>query len=63
VAYVSNGLSMTAKKAIQILRTRKTYDNANGLPIVDPYLDLQATEATFDALVKNERRIELCFEG
>lgn len=63
VAYVSNGLSMTAKKAIQILRTRKTYDNANGLPIADPYLDAQATEATFDALVKNERRIELCFEG
>ena len=34
-----------------------------GLPAVDPYLDAQTTEATFDALVKNERRIETCFEG
>jgi starch-binding outer membrane protein, SusD/RagB family len=32
-------------------------------PIDDPYLDAQTTEAAFDALVKNERRIETCFEG
>jgi hypothetical protein len=56
---------MTPKAAIKLLRVRKTYDNANGLPAVDPYLDAQATagEAAFDALVKNERRIETCFEG
>ena len=54
---------MTPKAAIKMLRVRKTYDNANGLPATDPYLDAQTTEAAFDALVKNERRIETCFEG
>lgn len=54
---------MTPKAALQLLRVRKTYDNANGLPAVDPYLDAQTTEVAFDALVKNERRIETCFEG
>jgi starch-binding outer membrane protein, SusD/RagB family len=54
---------MTPKAAIQLLRVRKTYDNANGLSATDPYLDAQTTEAAFDALVKNERRIETCFEG
>jgi len=61
---------MSAQTAIQYLRARKTYDGANGLgPIVpaapDAYLAAQAAAgtATFDALVRNERRIELCFEG
>jgi starch-binding outer membrane protein, SusD/RagB family len=56
---------MTPKAAIKLLRVRKTYDNANGLSATDPYLDAQATagETAFDALVKNERRIETCFEG
>ncbi len=54
---------MTPKAALKLLRVRKTYDNTNGLPAADPYLDAQSTEATFDALVKNERRIETCFEG
>jgi hypothetical protein len=54
---------MTPKAALKLLRVRKTYDNANGLPAVDPYLDAQTSEAAFDALVKNERRIETCFEG
>jgi hypothetical protein len=56
---------LSAKAAIKYLRTRKTYDNTNGLSATDPYLDEVATagEAAFDALVKNERRIELCFEG
>ncbi len=54
---------MTPKDAIKLLRVRKTYDNTNGLPATDPYLDAQTTEAAFDALVKNERRIETCFEG
>ncbi len=54
---------MTPKAAIKLLRVRKTYDNTNGLPATDPYLDAQSTEVAFDALVKNERRIETCFEG
>lgn len=54
---------LTPKAALKYLRVRKTYDNANGLPVADPYLDAQTTEAAFDALVKNERRIETCFEG
>jgi starch-binding outer membrane protein, SusD/RagB family len=54
---------LTPKAALKYLRVRKTYDNANGLPVDDPYLDAQTTEAAFDALVKNERRIETCFEG
>jgi hypothetical protein len=54
---------MTPKAAIKLLRVRKTYDNTNGLAAADPYLDLQTTEVAFDDLVKNERRIETCFEG
>ena len=61
---------MSARTAIQYLRARKTYDNANGLgPLVpaapDSYLTAQAAAGpdAFDALVRNERRIETCFEG
>lgn len=54
---------MTPKAAIKMLRVRKTYDNTNGLPASDPYLDAQSSETAFDALIKNERRIETCFEG
>jgi hypothetical protein len=61
---------MSAQTAIQYLRARKTYDGVAGLgPIVpaapDAYLAAQAAAGTaaFDALVRNERRIELCFEG
>lgn len=54
---------LSPKAAIKYLRTRKTYDNTNGLSATDPYLDAQTTETAFDALVKNERRIETCFEG
>lgn len=61
---------MSAQTAIQYLRARKTYDNANGLsPAVpgapDAYLASVAAAGKdeFDALVRNERRIELCFEG
>lgn len=55
---------LSAKDAIRDLRARKTYDNAAGLT-TDPYLDEVANsgETAFDALVKNERRIETCFEG
>ena len=54
---------MTPKAAIKLLRVRKTYDNTNGLSATDPYLDAQTTEAAFDALVRNERRIETVLEG
>jgi len=54
---------LTPKAALKYLRTRKTYDNTTGLSATDPYLDAQTTETAFDALVKNERRIETCFEG
>jgi hypothetical protein len=54
---------MTPKAAIKLLRVRKTYDGTNGLSATDPYLDAQTTEVAFDALVRNERRIETCFEG
>jgi len=61
---------MSARTAIQYLRSRKTPDGANGIsPSVpgspDPYLTevADAGKTAFDALVKNERRIETCFEG
>jgi hypothetical protein len=66
---------MSAFRAIQYLRNRKTYDGANGVcpvapPAVptaaqDPYLvnTAAAGKDAFDALIRNERRIELCFEG
>ncbi|MCU0409543.1 MAG: RagB/SusD family nutrient uptake outer membrane protein [Bacteroidales bacterium] len=56
---------LTPKAAIKYLRVRKTYDNTNGLSATDPYLDevANAGEVAFDAFVKNERRIETCFEG
>ncbi|MDD4994274.1 MAG: RagB/SusD family nutrient uptake outer membrane protein [Paludibacter sp.] len=55
---------LTPKAAISYLRQRKTYDNATGIT-VDPYLDKVASlgETAFDAFIKNERRIETCFEG
>jgi starch-binding outer membrane protein, SusD/RagB family len=57
---------MTAKQAIKYLRARKTYDGLTPTyNVTDPYLDEVATagETSFDNLVKNERRIETCFEG
>lgn len=61
---------ISAKTAIQYIRARKTPDGANGLsPVVpgnaDAYLTEVANsgETAFDVLVKNERRIETCFEG
>jgi starch-binding outer membrane protein, SusD/RagB family len=61
---------ISAKTAIQYLRSRNTPDGLPGLsPVVpndaDDYLTevADAGETAFDALVKNERRIETCFEG
>lgn len=55
---------ISAKQAIGYVRSRKTYDNAAGIS-VDPYLDEVATAGTdkFNSFVKNERRLETCFEG
>ncbi len=55
---------ISAKEAMVYLRTRKTYDGADGFD-TDPYLDevASAGETAFDDFVKNERRIETCFEG
>jgi len=61
---------LSAQTAIQYIRARKTPDGANGIsPAVpnapDAYLAevAAAGQTAFDALVKNERRIETCFEG
>lgn len=55
---------ISAKDAIKYLRARRTNDNVIGLT-VDPYLDEVANEGkeNFSNFVKNERRIETCFEG
>lgn len=55
---------LSARDAMQYLRSRKTYDGVAGYT-TDPYLDevAAAGEAVFDEFVKNERRIETCFEG
>ncbi len=61
---------ISAKTAIQYLRARKTPDGASGLSAAvpgnaDAYLTevANAGKTAFDELVKNERRIETCFEG
>ena len=53
------------KAIIANLRSMKTYDDKTGIPAPDPYLTSVATagkDAFYD-LIKNERRIELSFEG
>lgn len=68
----ANKYGISAKTAIQYLRSRKTNDNTKSLDfnastttIEDPYLDQVASTGTvpFDEFIKNERRIETCFEG
>ena len=55
---------ISAKAAIQYLRTRKTTDGLAGFTTTDPYLDEVAANSTsFDNFLKNERRITTCFEG
>jgi hypothetical protein len=55
---------LSAKEAISYLRARKTYDDTNGFT-TDPYLDevAAAGKEAFNEFVKNERRLETCFEG
>ena len=55
----------TPKAVIGQLRSMTTYENKVGIPAADPYLNSVAalgTDAFYD-LIKNERRIELSFEG
>ena len=57
---------LTAKDAISFLRSRKTTDGLNGLgSTTDPYLNEIAgkPKGEFDAFLRNERRLETCFEG
>lgn len=55
---------LTAKEAISWLRARPTYDGEDGFK-EDPYLDeiSLAGKDAFHEFLKNERRIETCFEG
>ena len=56
----------TPKQAIAYLRSRPTNDGIAGVgATADPYLDecAAAGPEEFEKLVRNERRIELCFEG
>lgn len=55
---------LTAKEAIAYLRSRTTYDGETGIQR-DPYLDQVSLsgKTTFDRFLRNERRIETCFEG
>jgi hypothetical protein len=57
---------LSAKQAIALLRQTKTYDNlAPSIPVADPYLNevtMQGKDA-FRQMIRNERRIETCFEG
>lgn len=56
---------ITARDALAYIRSRATYDNAAGLGAnADPYLDeCSADQNSFEQLLRNERRIEFCFEG
>ena len=56
---------ISAKAAMQFLRTRNTYDNAVLYTIAnDLYLnEVSLDAAKFDVFIKGERRIETCFEG
>jgi len=55
----------TPKAVIGQLRSMNTYENKVGIPAADPYLNSVAAlgTAAFYDLIKNERRIELAFEG
>ena len=60
-----SSLGFSAKGAIAYLRSRTTSDGVSGLGRnTDPWLDeCAADKDKFEELVRNERRIETCFEG
>ncbi len=55
---------LSARDAIAYLRKRNTYNSLPGIT-TDPYLAEAAGEGkeAFNSLIRNERRIETCFEG
>ncbi|MBO9616173.1 MAG: RagB/SusD family nutrient uptake outer membrane protein [Dyadobacter sp.] len=55
---------MSAKDAMEYLRKKDNTDGGKGFT-ADPYLTEAASKgkAVFDGFIKNERRIETCFEG
>jgi hypothetical protein len=55
---------MSAKDAMAYLRKKDNTDGGKGFT-TDPYLTEIASQgkAAFDGFIKNERRIETCFEG
>ena len=62
----SETYGLSAKDALAYIRKRPTESGAKGVGATsDPYLDECAAQGfdAFDALVKNEWRIETCFEG
>lgn len=60
-----NSFGLSAKDAMKYLRKRHTYDGAKLYSDEDPYLDevAQKGKDAFREFVRNERRIETCFEG
>lgn len=50
-------IGFSARTVISAIRTRA------GIPAADPYLASLASKEDFRELIKNERRLELCFEG
>ena len=59
-------LGISAKQALAYLRSRPTNDDQPGIGATgaDPYLDeCAASQDAFEALVRNEWRLETCFEG
>ena len=66
VGPTSTAFGLSAKEALAYVRNRTTQDLMAGVGASgDPYLEecAAAGETAFDALVKNEWRIETCFEG
>lgn len=62
----SETYGLSAKDALAYIRKRPTENGVKGIgATADPYLDECAAKGfeAFDALVKNEWRIETCFEG
>jgi len=51
------GYGFTPRSILAAVRKRA------GIPIADPYLASITTQADMRELIRNERRIELCFEG
>ena len=56
---------LSARDALAYVRSRASYDGKPGLGASsDPYLDeCAASWEAFEQLLRNERRIEFCFEG